>query len=222
MRLDRRGGRSVGAALPEDGRISSRFTCAAYGRHQRKTARSAETKAKTARFWAYLGDSQHPYVVYDFTESRKRDGPQTFLANFEGYLKADAYGGYDGIYAGGQVVEVACWAHARRKWNEARTTDPARAHHALALIQKLYRLERDCRRASDEERLKVRQERSLPILAEFKTWLDEQHEKVLPKSPIGQAATYTVNQWTAFQRYCESGESKIDNNAAERVMRPCV
>ena len=181
-----------------------------------------EAKAKTARFWAYLGDRQHPYVVYDFTESRKRDGPQQFLAGYEGYLQADAYGGYDGIYAGGKVMEVACWAHARRKWYDARTTDPARAHHALALIQKLYRVERDCRKADPEERLAARQAHSLPILAEFKAWLDEQHEKVLPKSPIGQAATYTANQWTALERYCESGQLSIDNNAAERAMRPCA
>ena len=181
-----------------------------------------EAKAKTARFWAYLGDQQHPYVVYDFTESRKRDGPQQFLAGYEGYLQADAYGGYDGIYAGGKVHEVACWAHARRKWYEARTTDPARAHHALALIQKLYRVERDCRRADPEERLAARQDRSLPILGEFKNWLDEQHEKFLPKSPIGQAATSTANQWTALKRYCESGDLSIDNNTAERAMRPCA
>ena len=181
-----------------------------------------EAKAKTARFWAYLGDGAHPYGVYDFTESRKRDGPQQFLAGYEGYLQADAYGGYDGIYAGGKVVEVACWAHARRKWYESRTTDPARAHHALALIQKLYRVERDYRRASVEERLAARQARSLPILAEFKSWLDEQHEQILPKSPIGQAATYTANQWTALTRYCESGDLSIDNNAAERAMRPCA
>ncbi|EAQ81528.1 IS66-like element ISBlma9 family transposase [Blastopirellula marina] len=177
-------------------------------------------KAKQARFWAYLGDDQHPHVVYDFTESRKRDGPAKFLTGFAGYLHADAYGGYDGIYAGGGAIEVACWAHARRKWFEARKTDPARAHHALALIQKLYHIERDARRASDEERHAARQEHSLPILAEFKTWLDAEREQLLPKSPIGQAATYTFNQWTALTRYCESGELKIDNNAAERTMRP--
>src|SRR5690606_16514039 len=91
-------------------------------------------KAKKARFWAYLGDAEHPHIVYDFTESRKRDGPAKFLNGFQGYLQADAYGGYDGIYVGGDVIEVACWAHARRKWFEARNTDPARAHHALALI----------------------------------------------------------------------------------------
>ncbi|TWT34122.1 Transposase IS66 family protein [Blastopirellula retiformator] len=76
--------------------------------------------------------------------------------------------------------------------------------------------------ASDEERHAARKERSLPILQEFKTWLNAEREKLLPKSPIGQAATYTHNQWTALQRYCESGEQKIDNNAAERAMRPCA
>lgn len=147
-------------------------------------------KAITARFWAYLGDRGHPYIVYDFTDSRRRDGPHQFLANYEGYLQADAYGGYDGIYAGGGVIEVACWAHARRKWDEAKTTDPARSHHALALIQKLYRVEREFRGASAEERLAARQEQSLPILNEFKTWLDAEQTQVLPKSPVGKACTY--------------------------------
>ena len=103
-------------------------------------------KSIIARFWAYLGDFQYPYVVYDFTDSRRRDGPQNFLTGFAGYLQADAYGGYDGIYFSGKVKEVACWAHARRKWFEAEATDSSRAHHALALIQRLYLIERDCAR----------------------------------------------------------------------------
>ncbi len=91
-------------------------------------------ESRTAQFWGYLGDARHPYVVYRFTESRKRCGPAQFLATSEGYLQADDYGGYDGIYSGGRVREVACWAHARRKLDAAWTTDPARSHLVLALI----------------------------------------------------------------------------------------
>ena len=179
-------------------------------------------KSITARFWAYLGDLQNPYVVYDFTDSRRRDGPQNFLKGFAGYLQADAYGGYDGIYLGGQVKEVACWAHARRKWFEAESNDSARAHHALALIQRLYLLERDCAEMNATERQEARQLHSLPILQEFKAWLDNEQEKLLPKSPAGQAAQYARNQWNALTRYCEDGELAIDNNAAERMMKPCA
>jgi hypothetical protein len=107
-------------------------------------------QTKTARFWAYLGDAAHPYTVYDFTESRSRDGPAEFLSNFHGYLQADAYGGYDGIYSGssGQILAVACWAHCRRYWWEARTTDPARAHHVLGVIARLHQIETACATSS--------------------------------------------------------------------------
>jgi hypothetical protein len=176
-------------------------------------------RARTARFWTYLGDARHPYTVYDFTDSRARDGPRSFLKEFSGYLQADAYGGYDGIYASGRVVEVACWAHARRKWHEARTTDPPRAHHALALIQRLFEIEEDCRNVVPEVRRAARQERAVPLLAEFRAWLDSGCADCLPKSPIGQAATYALNQWNALVRYCEDGELTIDNNASERAVK---
>ena len=179
-------------------------------------------ESRTARFWGYLGDARHPYVVYSFTESRKRDGPATFLATFEGYLQADAYGGYDGIYSGGRVIEVACWAHARRKWDAARTTDPARSHHVLALVQQLYKIERDAKGLPPEEKRANRQENSLPILTELELWLEAEKPHLLPKSPAGQAATYMTNQWAALNRYCESGLLSIDNNAAERAMKPCA
>ncbi len=175
--------------------------------------------ARTARFWAYVGDREHPYSVYDFTDSRQRDGPAKFLQGFTGYLQADAYGAYDGIYAGGQVVEVACWAHARRHWWEARTTDPRRAHHALGAITRLYQLESLLTNLADEERQAARQERAKPILTELREWLDEQRPAVLPKSPIGQATTYTLNQWAALVRYTENGGLAIDNNISERTVK---
>ena len=86
-------------------------------------------RSRKGRFWVYIGPTKVPYDVYDFTEDRKRDGPSRFLANFAGYLQADAFSGYDGIYAGsgGQILEVACWAHARRKFFEARSSSPAEA-----------------------------------------------------------------------------------------------
>ncbi len=176
--------------------------------------------SRKARFWGYLGDRSHPYIVYDFTDSRKRDGPARILAGYSGYLQADAYSAYDGIYAGGRVHEVACWAHARRKWHDCRTTDPVRSHHMLAMIQRLYAIERDLEGASADEIQRVRDEFSRPILGEIRQWLDAEKPSLLPKSPAGQAATYMFNQWAALERYCESGLLAIDNNFAERAMKP--
>jgi transposase len=175
--------------------------------------------ARTARFWAYIGDHAHPYSVYDFTDSRQRDGPAKFLQDFTGYLQADAYGGYDGIYSGGKVREVACWAHARRYWWEARTTDPRRAHHALGVIARLYQLETTFVGLSPEARCAARKEHAAPLLTELGSWLEAQRSGPVPKSPVGQAITYTLNQWAALVRYTEDGALTIDNNISERTVK---
>jgi transposase len=175
---------------------------------------------RLARFWAYLGDRGHPYTIYDFTETRERAGPEKFLADFEGYLQADAYGGYDGIYLGskGKIQEVSCWAHCRRYWYKARQQDPARAHHVLGVIARLYEVERSAQDADAATRCSLRETHSRPLLDDLKSWLDG--ETFLPKSLIGKAATYTRNQWDGLNRYLDSGELSIDNNRAERSMRP--
>ena len=177
--------------------------------------------ARTARFWAYIGDSTHPYSVYDFTTSRKRDGPAKFLSGFEGYLQADAYGGYDGIYlgSGGKIVEVGCWAHCRRYWWEAIRTDSRRAHEALSYIAQLNQWEEKLADLDSRRRGELRREHALPILQSLRKWIEQQSRDVLPKSPIGQACTYTVNQWDALLRYCEDGDLSIDNNVAERTVK---
>ena len=175
---------------------------------------------RLARYWAYVGDRGHPYIVYDFTDTRERKGPAQFLEGYQGYLQADAYGGYDGIYlqSRGAIVEVACWAHCRRYWWKARAQDPPRAHHALGLISRLYEIERAAKDATPRERQALRAEHAAPRLSELKSWLDEQ--ELLPKSRIGQAATYTRNQWEALTRYVADGDLSIDNNIAERTVKP--
>jgi len=175
---------------------------------------------RPARFWAYLGDDEHPYTVYDFTQTRERAGPQRFLKDFTGYLQADAYGGYDGVYleSGGAIIEVACWAHARRYWHKAREQDAVRAHHVLAVISRLYAVERAAQDVDNATRQSLRVDHAAPLLADLKAWLDAQ--VFLPKSLIGQAATYTLNQWDALNRYVEDGRLSIDNNSAERAMKP--
>jgi hypothetical protein len=163
--------------------------------------------------------------VFDFTINRKRDGPQQFLANYQGYLHADAFSGYDGLYlpdpgtAAARIIEVACNAHARRKFFEARGSDAMRSHQALAYYRQLYELERQAKDFNDEQRLQMRQELSLPILEQFHQWLLTQRPEVLPKSPMGEAIGYTLNNWVALVRYNEAGFLAIDNNVSEREMK---
>lgn len=176
-------------------------------------------RTRTGRLWVYVGDDAHPFTVFDYTASRRRDGPVKFLGGYRGYLQADAYGGYDGIYAGGDVIEIACWAHARRRFFEARLTDTTRGHAALARIKSLYEVERDAKEMSAEGRKALRQERSAPVLAEFRAWLDVERAKVLPRSPISQAISYALSNWAALVRYTEDGRLDPDNNAAERAIR---
>jgi transposase len=179
------------------------------------------------RFWIYYGDRTHPYNVFDFTINRKRDGPQTFLADFHGYLHADAFSGYDALYlpnpraGAAPIIEVACNAHARRKFHEARGSAELLAHQALAYYGQLYDLERaaTANNFDDDQRLQMRQDLAVPILDKFATWLKAQKANVLPKSPMAEAIGYALNNWTALIRYTESGFLSIDNNVAEREMK---
>src|SRR6516162_2747707 len=151
------------------------------------------------------------------SRSTARDGPQQFLANYQGYLQADAFSGYDGLYlpdprtAAARIVEVACNAHARRKFYEARGSDALRSHQALAYYRQPYELERAAKEFSDAQRLQMRQDLALPILGQFQTWLEAQRPEVLPKSPMGQAIGYALNNWAALVRYTEAGFLAIDN-----------
>jgi transposase len=172
--------------------------------------------------WVYVGDANHPYTLFDFTWSRGREGPAQFLDDYGGYLQADAYSGYRELYATGKVTEVGCWAHARRKFFEAKETSAVAAHLALHRVRDLYEVEKEAKGREPEEVLRLRRERSLPILTEFRTWLDDQRDRVLPKSPIGQAMGYALNNWDALMRYTTDGRLHIDNNTAERALRHAV
>jgi transposase len=175
----------------------------------------------TGRFWAYIGDAQHPYSVYDFTMSRARDGPAAFLKDYRGFLQADAYGGYDGIFTGsdGGIVEVACWAHARRKFHEARSNAPREANQVLVWVQQLYDIEDRAQDFTAAERQVRRQQESVPILDRIENYLDELSRRILPKSGLGKAITYARNQRAALRRYVSDGRLTIDNNVSERTVR---
>jgi len=181
-------------------------------------------KTRTARLWVYYGNKDHPYNVYDFTPTRERAGPERFLQTYqEGYIQADAYPGYDGIFNDKErnVKELLCWAHARRKFHEAQKSDPELSHSAIAMIKLLYQVEKDIKDKPSETKYSVRQKRSVPILNNIKQWLGSiTLERALPQSPIRGAINYALNGWDALCRYTEDGDFDIDNNATERLMRP--
>jgi len=177
--------------------------------------------ARTGRIWPYYGDKEHPAILYDYTATRERAGPEKFLEGYRGYLQADAYGGYDAFFkdpARG-LTEVGCWSHARRYFHKALESDQPRMGPALLLIAQLYRVEKQARPLAAEDRLRLRQLQSHTILDKLRDYLLEIQAEVLPKSPEGRAVRYTLKNWTALTRYCEDGDLEIDNNATERTIR---
>src|SRR5436190_2076112 len=153
--------------------------------------------ARTGRIWPYSGDAAHPVILYDYTATRERAGPEQFLKGYRGYLQSDAYGGYDAFFndpAGG-LIEVGCWAHARRYFHKALESDQPRMGPALLLIAQLYRVEDQARSLSPEDRLGLRQLQSRPILDQLQDYLMAIQTEVLPKSPEARAVRYTLKNW---------------------------
>jgi len=180
-----------------------------------------EEGSRQGRFWTYVGNDQHPYSVYDFTMSRSRDGPQQFMQTFRGYLHADAYAGYDAIYVGSdsQIIEVACWAHARRKFFDARSNYPREAHQILEWIGQLYDIEDRARPLPVDARRDLRCLEADSVLDKIEAYLAMPHSKILPKSAMAKAMNYARNQWEALRCYTKDGRLTIDNNVSERTLR---
>ena len=179
----------------------------------------SRTQTRKGYLWVYIGD--RCIAVFDYTPTHSRDGPVAFLGDYGGYVQADAYKGYDAFFAMGRATEVGCWAHARRGFYDAITTDPRYAHEMLALIGKLYDVERQAKENElDVPAVKeLRQEHSKPVLDAIHTCLNDWSIELLPKSPIGQAVSYARAQWEALNRYLDDGDLEIDNNLSERVLR---
>ena len=178
---------------------------------------------KTGRMWVYIGDLSHRFAVFDYSPDRKGQRPRDFLKGYAGYLQADAYSGYDELVDRGPITEVACWAHARRKFVDAKEVAPIGANFAIARIKELYAIERraSVRGLTGEALASYRQEHAGPKLDALEQWLDEQQAALLPKSPLAQAVRYAINLRVALRRYLEDGALSIDNNLSERTLR-CV
>jgi transposase len=179
-------------------------------------------KAANARMWVYIGDDSYPYNIFDFTLNRGRDGPKYFLKDYDQVLLADAYGGYNGVVAGNEITRAGCWAHLRRKVIEAEKAAPEIAREAIEMVRALYAVEKQAGAASVEERLKLRQERSAPLLADLRQRFLVWREQLLPKHPMAEAINYALGQWTELNVFCSDGAVAIDNNVSEREMKRVV
>jgi transposase len=190
-------------------------------------------KTKTGRLWVAVRDERPwgsgipPAVFYRYAPDRKAEQAAALLKDCRGFLHADAYAGFNELYradpitADVRLIEVACWAHARRKLYEvhAATKSPA-ACDLLERIGELFAIEADIRGHQPQERLAVRTEQSVPLLAQMKSRFEETLNKISGKSTLAQAIRYSLSRWDALTRYTTDGRLDICNNAAERAIRP--
>jgi len=191
----------------------------------KEAGRSAQSKSY---LWLQRGGPpEQPVVLYHYDPGRGAGVAKRLLAGFKGYLQTDGYDGYNEAVAVGDLTHVGCMAHARRKFNEAvkaqgSNKQSGRAHRGLALIQKLYRIEKQARDLTPEGRHDHRQLHARPLLSELRRWLDAALPQVPPTSATGKALNYLNNEWDRLIRYLDDGRLEIDNNAAENAIRPFV
>jgi len=180
-------------------------------------------------FYSYVGDEAHPYILYDYQQTRAQVGPEGWFSNargdplYHGHLQCDGYVGYANLFdptGPWGMTHVGCWAHARRKFHDARLEAPGACCKALAEIRQLYKIEEKAKeRADPDERYELRQEQSRPIVEALFEWCGEQQRATLPSGNFGQALTYALGQQASLEHYLEDGSLEIDNNACERSLR---
>jgi transposase len=182
-------------------------------------------RTKKGRLWVYVRDDRpcadvsRPAAVFFYTPDRKGERPAEHLARFTGFLQADAYAGFDKLY-GERIVEVACWAHLRRKiFDVHESTKSQVAADALQKIGELYAIEKAIRGKPPDRRRDVRQEQAKPRLMALCTWFEAQLARLPPKGGLAQAIRYALGNWTALVRYADDGRLEIDNNRAENTLR---
>jgi transposase len=183
-------------------------------------------KTKTGRLWTYVrddrpaGSADAPAVCFAYSPDRKGAHPEEHLRDFRGALQADAYAGFNRLYADGRIQEAACWAHVRRKFydlDQAHASPVAKV--ALERIGQLYGIEAEIRGRPAEERRAVRQARAAPLVEALHEWFQTTLLKLSRKSPVASAIGYALELWLALTRYLDDGHLEIDNNAAERALR---
>jgi transposase len=173
------------------------------------------------------GPPARPVVLYDYAPGRSAQVPKRLLEGFRGYLQTDGYDGYNAVVMANGLIHLGCMAHARRRFSDAvkaqgRNKKRGKAHRGLSLIRKLYRIERQARKLTAQERHARRQKHAKPILVEIRSWLDDALPQVAPSSAAGKALSYLHNEWDHLTRYLDDGRLEIDNNGAENAIRPFV
>ena len=184
-------------------------------------------KTRTARLWAYVRDERpwageaHPASWYQFSRDRKGARPREHLANYTGYMHADGYAGFNKLYRRGDVQEVACMAHIRRKLVDVQQSQgSAIAEEAIKRIAELYGIEKEVRGQPPDERARIRQRKSKPIFDDLEVWLHAQLTRISGKSPLAEAIRYALVRMKKLRPWLDHGFLELDNNTAERSMRP--
>ena len=184
-------------------------------------------RTKTGRLWVYARDDRPfagtapPAVLYRYTPDRRGEHPRTHLAGFRGILQADGYAGFAGLYQGGAVQEAACWAHARRKLHSVHeATRSPLAHEALTRIAALYAIERELNGRAPAERREARETRSAPLMRDLHEWFTTTLRRLPGKSALAGAIRYSLTRWDALTLPLRDGRACLDNNSAERAIRP--
>ncbi|WP_095963323.1 IS66 family transposase [Pseudomonas ogarae] len=183
----------------------------------------------SSQSWMWVqtgGPPDKPVILFDYSTSRSQEVPTRLLDGYCGYLMTDDYAGYNALGAQDGVERLGCWAHARRMFVEAQKVQPkgktGRADIALKLISKLYGIEIAFKESSDEGRKNGRQDLSLKVMSELKAWMEKTLPYMTTQNALGKAVTYLANNWSKLERYVEQGYLPIDNNTAERAIRPFV
>jgi transposase len=185
-------------------------------------------RTKTGRLWCYAVDNRpwqgpgHPAAAYVYSEDRKADHPVHHLKGFRGLLQVDGYAGFGRLVKTDDGPQLAfCWAHTRRKFYEIHVaTKSPLAAEALRLIAALYEIEADIRGQASDERRRVRQELSRPLVEAMHTWLNETLERISGRSTLAQAIRHACNHWSGLILFLEDGRLELDTNTVERAMRP--
>jgi hypothetical protein len=175
--------------------------------------------------WVRHAPGEQPILLFDYAPRRSGSIPMELLEGFKGYLQVDGYDGYSSACEQYKLDRLGCWDHCRRKFFEASKTSNGKGigKKGIDRIKKLYKIEDKIRHFLPEEKKKIRQEKSLPILEEFKNWIDELQGKITPKSRAGKAIRYACNEWKYLVRYVEEGSLNISNAWVENAIRPfCV
>ncbi len=212
--------RTAGLVMPLYQRLSAIVAAAVYVNADETSQPVMDTeKCRTGFMWTFIADQ---IVLYRFSPSRSGETPNTLLGDSTGVLQVDGYTGYNHVTTPERRVRAGCLAHARRYFHKARDNCPAEADYVFDLVRRLYRVEREAARRGiigTPTHQALRKHQSAPLMQAWRSWLEEQEPRHVPKSPMGKAIRYTKNQWKPLTRFLTDPKIPLDNNVSERALR---